>query len=136
MRGNSTKLTAFYKTISKQVVLFSLLFAFINTIVFPSLILVAKQSNLKTLISAESERTSTLAEYILEGYLQVCDSTADDKEDDIKDVEKLFDEVDLLNHIHTRMVFQKGNCDVIKYIQDKYPLKFFSYNSPTPPPEC
>ena len=135
-KGNQTKDRIFYKAIGKQVVLFSLLVTFINTIVFPSFFLVVKHSSLSCQISATPECASSLTEYLLEDYLEVYDSTSDTKEEDIKDLEKLFDEVDLLNYPSSHMAFHQGVYTIKKYAPDKYPLRVFCYSSPTPPPEC
>lgn len=135
-KGNQTKDRIFYKAIGKQFVLFSLLLTFINTVVFPSFFLVVKQSNLSCQIGAEPKCTSSLTEYLLEDYLQVYDSTSDMNEEDITDLEKLFDEIDLLNYPNSHMGFHQGVYTIKKYAPDKYPLRLFCYSSPTPPPEC
>ena len=135
-RGNTTKLIAYYKVVSKQFTLFFLMIAFINTIIFPSVLLVVNHSTIQSQLSAESQGTSSLAEYILEDYLQICDSTTDAKEEDVEDLEKLYDEVDLLHYTNAVMLFHRDMSENNTYTQDKYPLRFFCYSSPTPPPEC
>jgi hypothetical protein len=134
-RENKTRYPAFYKAAGRQVAVFFLLFAFANTTVFPSLFFVAKHACLQFQISAASEDNSSMAAYLLEGYLDVYDATPDAKGEDVKDLEELYDEAGLLHYGGLPMDFCQDMFIIKKYIRDNYPLQNFFYNSPTPPPE-
>jgi hypothetical protein len=129
-------IAALYIAIRKQALLFFLLIAFINTIVFPYIAFIASPSSFKNKVSAESEMCSSLAEYIMEDCLDVVDTTPDSQEEDINDIEKLFDEVDFIHQLNSSLSFRTGIHEIKKYMQDRYPLMLSCYHSPTPPPEC
>jgi hypothetical protein len=129
-------LTGGYKAIGKPVLLVFLLLNFINTILFPTVFLVARYSTSQCQLMAESENPSSLTEYLLEDCLHVYDATSGEQEKDINDLEKLFDEeIDLYSQVSSYLYLRTEINKSKKYSQDKYPLTLSCYLSSTPPPE-
>lgn len=136
LRINKTRLTDLYQVMGKQVLLFFLLFNFINTMVFPTVMSVSRASVFKSQLTSALENPSSLTEFILEECLQVDDATPDEQERDISDLEKLYDEeIDLLDALETGIAFQQGYNETQHYLGLKYPLTFPCSHSSTPPPE-
>jgi hypothetical protein len=136
LRINKTRLTDLYQVMGKQVLLFFLLFNFINTMVFPTVMSVSRASVFKSQLTSALENPSSLTEFILEECLQVDDATPDEQERDISDLEKLYDEeIDLLDALETGIAFQQWYNETQHYLGLKYPLTFPCSHSSTPPPE-
>ncbi len=119
----------------KQFVPFVLLIGFLNTALFPSVFVLHKRAKSHAETLCDAQVNTSLTEYILEDCLQIYDPTLDGQEEDVDNLEKLYDEIDLLHSVVPH-VYLQSDTDAIKARTCYCCLLICScYNSSTPPPE-
>jgi hypothetical protein len=111
-----------------------LLVCFLNTIVFPAIHVPVAIKKWQSL-SSTSDCNTSLTEYILEDCLQIEDRAPAYPEEDVEDVLKTTDDLDLLDHMGLNISFAQLIKKNNTFRRVNQLLVHTFYSSPTPPPE-
>jgi hypothetical protein len=109
-----------------------LLFSFLNTIFFPA---ICYPPAYQHSVTANNEHTSSLAEYVIEDYLGLTDPNSDSQEEDVNDIIKTTEDIDLIVYYNTIITSLANSTLSVPYPElDSATVQSF-YSCSTPPPE-